>query len=53
MIMTYINITKFVLIINLKKNISMTETLRLKNVVIFLQTSKNSTPSNCNCLNLH
>ena len=35
--MTYINITKFVLINKLEKH-SMIETRRLKNVVIFIQT---------------
>ena len=37
-IMTYINITKFVLINKLEKDHIMIETLRLKNVVIFIQT---------------
>ena len=36
--MTYINITKFVLINQLEKDHSMIETPRLKNVVIFIQT---------------
>ena len=35
--MTYINITKFVLINQLEKDHSMIETPRLKNVVIFIQ----------------
>ena len=35
--MKYINITKFVLIIQLEKDHSMIETHRLKNVVIFIQ----------------
>ena len=37
-IMTYINITKFVLINQLEKDHSMIETRRLKNIVIFIQT---------------
>ena len=37
-IITYINITNFVLISELEKDHSMIETHRLKNVVIFLQT---------------
>ena len=37
-IMTYINITKFVLINQLEKDHSMIETHSLKNVVIFIQT---------------
>ena len=37
-IMTYINITKFVLINELEKDHSMTETCRLKNLLIFIQT---------------
>ena len=36
--MTYINITKFVLINQLEKDHSMIETRRLKNAVIFIQT---------------
>ena len=36
--MTYINITKFVLINLLEKDHSVIETRRLKNVVIFIQT---------------
>ena len=36
--MTYINITKFVLINYLEKDHSMIETCRLKYVVIFIQT---------------
>ena len=36
--MTYINVTKFVLINQLEKDHSMIETRRLKNVVIFIQT---------------
>ena len=36
--MTYINITKFVLISKLEKDHSMIETRRLKNVVAFIQT---------------
>ena len=36
--MTYINITKFVLINSLEKDHSMIETRRLKNVVVFIQT---------------
>ena len=36
--MTYINITKFVLINYLEKDHSMIETCRLKNVVIFIFT---------------
>ena len=36
--MTYINLTKFVLINQLEKDHSMIETRRLKNVVIFIQT---------------
>ena len=36
--MTYINITKFVLINYLEKDHSMIETRRLKNVVTFMQT---------------
>ena len=35
--MTYINITKFVLINYLEKDLSMIETLRLKSVAIFIQ----------------
>ena len=35
--MTYINITKFVLVNELEKDHSMVETRRLKNVVIFIQ----------------
>ena len=35
--MTYINITKFVLINYLEKDHSITETRRLKKVVIFMQ----------------
>ena len=38
-IITYINITNFVLINELEKDHSMIETHRLKNVVIFLQTT--------------
>ena len=37
-IMTYITITKFVLINQLEKDHSMIETRRLKNDVIFIQT---------------
>ena len=37
--MTYINVTKFVLINQLEKDHSMIETRRLKNVVIFIQTT--------------
>ena len=36
--MTYINITKFVLINQLEKDHGMIETRRLKNAVIFIQT---------------
>ena len=36
--MTYINISKFVLINELEKDHSIIETRRLKNVVIFIQT---------------
>ena len=36
--MTYINITKFVLINESEKDLSMIKTCRLKNVVIFIQT---------------
>ena len=36
--MTYVNITKFVLIIELEKGHSMIETRCLENVVIFIQT---------------
>ena len=36
--MTYINITKFVLVNELEKDHSMIQTHRLKNVVIFIQT---------------
>ena len=36
--MAYINITKFVLVNQLEKDCSITETRRLKNVVIFMQT---------------
>ena len=36
--MTYINITKFVLIKELEKDHSMIETRRLKNVLIFIKT---------------
>ena len=39
--MTYINITKFVLINKLEKDHSMIETCCLKNVVIFIQTILN------------
>ena len=38
--MTYINITKFVLINQLEKDHGMIETRRLKNVVIFIHTLK-------------
>ena len=38
-IITYIDITNFVLINELEKDHSMIETHRLKNVVIFLQTT--------------
>ena len=40
-IMTHINITKFLLINYLEKDHSMIETRRLKNVVIFIQTISN------------
>ena len=36
--MTYMNMTKFVLISQLEKDHSMIETHRLKNIVIFIQT---------------
>ena len=36
--MTYINITKFILINQLEKDHSMIEMNRLKNIVIFIQT---------------
>ena len=36
--MTYINVAEFVLISYLEKDHGMTETRRLKNVVIFIQT---------------
>ena len=36
--MTYINITKFILINQLEKDHSMIEMHRLKNIVIFIQT---------------
>ena len=36
--MTYINVTKFVLINSIEKDHSMIEMLRLKNIVIFIQT---------------
>ena len=42
--MTYINITKFVLINQLKKDHSMIETRCLKNVVIFIQIMSINSP---------
>ena len=36
--MTYVNMTKFVLISQLEKDRSMIKTHRLKNIVIFIQT---------------
>ena len=36
--MTYVNMTKFVLISQLEKDRSMIETRHLKNIVIFIQT---------------
>ena len=37
--MTYINVAEFVVISELEKDQSMTETRRLKNIVIFIQTN--------------